>query len=422
MKKPPASAAVCKEEQTNAAPHNMLPREVFSAPHVFENRSSAQIMWLVSACLLPANLWAVWLYGWAALRVLLLSVASCVATEALCNLGGLAADLGGLGRGRLYYNQQSLRLRIRGCLGIDDGSAVVSGLLLGMNLSPTVPFWIPVLGGVFAMAVCKWSFGGLGANWANPALAGRAFVFFSFGREMSVWAVPRYSFRDILGGILVRSEAGIDALSAATPLSVWQQSRLRSTGTDTIVDTALQGWSKVVQLEPAEAQLALFLGVHASSIGEASILLLLLGAAGLLALRIIRWHTPLAFIGSFALLVWVFGGLSQGQGFFSGEVLFQLCSGGLMLGAWFMATDYASAPQMPVARLIFGAGCGALTFLIRFYGPYPEGVMLAILFMNIWTPTLDICFPPRLLGSTRRACNTRKAARRMRRINRFPTY
>ena len=391
--------------------NQILPKEVFSSPHVFERRSSAQIMWLVSACLLPANLWAVWLFGWPALRVLLLSVLSCVATETLCNLGSFFGNLGNLGRDYLYRKPKF-------CLGIDDGSAVVSGLLLGMNFSPTVPFFIPIFGGIFAMAVCKWSFGGLGANWANPALAGRAFVFFSFGREMSVWAAPRYGFRDVFGniwGTLRPFDAPInmDVVSAATPLSVFQQLRLQNQPDGPGI-SALQSWSETVQLEPGEALLGLFFGIHGSSIGEASILLLLLGALGLLALRIIRWHTPLAFLGSFALLTWIFGGLYQGRGLFAGEVLFQLCSGGLMLGAWFMATDYASSPQMPLAKLIFGAGCGSLTFLIRFYGPYPEGVMLAILFMNIWTPTLDILFPPKILGTGRR---TRRP-----RIKRFPAY
>ncbi|WGK68209.1 RnfABCDGE type electron transport complex subunit D [Candidatus Haliotispira prima] len=404
-----------------------LPRGVFSSPHIFTGRSSARIMWLVSLCLLPAALWAVWLYGWPALRVLLLSILSCAGTEALLKLL--------TGRENRLYQDRPRKI----IWTLDDGSAVLSGLLLGMNLSPSVAWYIPVFGGIFAMAVCKWSFGGLGANWVNPALAGRAFLFFSFGREMAHWSPPHRVWRH--GGL-----QNFDADTVASPLTVFKEELLRARSgepapaPDAGVGSALQSWGEAMHLQDlqdlqglqggqdpvhqGQSLLNLLYGFHSGSIGE-SAALILLGGLFLWALRIISWHIPLAFLGSFALLTWVFGGLYQGLGLFSGEVLFHLLSGGIMLGAWFMATDYPGCPKMPAGKLIFGLGCGGLTFLIRFYGSYPEGVMLAILFMNIWTPTLDILIQPRIFGSGRlgskRAGSGQKKAVRRNRL-RLPGY
>ena len=140
-------------------------------------------------------------------------------------------------------------------------------------------------------------------------------------------------------------------------------------------------------------------------------------------LRIISWHIPVAFLGSFALLTWIFGGLHQNLGLFYGEVLFHLFSGGVILGAWFMATDYPGCPKMPLGKVIFGLGCGVLSFLVRFYGAYPEGTMLAILFMNIWTPTLDILIPPRILGTGKKGSQSlQKQSRQAKNILKQPGY
>ena len=383
---------------------DLAPRKVFSSPHIFTRRSSAQIMWLVSACLLPAALWAIWLFGWHALRVLLLSILSCIATEASFNL------IFSRRRNLLYLNKIQ---RIQWTL--DDGSAVLSGLLLGMNLSPLVPSYIPIFGGIFAMAICKWSFGGLGANWVNPALAGRAFVFFSFGREMASWPKPAHVLQD-------NAMTNFDAETVASPLGIFKEQLLlaQASAPDDTAGGALQNWSNGMQLDGAEGLWNLLWGFQPGSTGEVATLFLLLGGLALWGMRIISWHIPLAFLGSFALLTWIFGGLYLGHGLFKGEVLFHLLSGGLMLGSWFMATDYSSCPKMPSGKFIFGLGCGLLTFLIRFYGSYPEGVMLAILFMNIWTPTIDILIRPRIFGSGKRGPRSQKDERRS--VLNLPSY
>ncbi len=392
------------EELSESQWLRLAPRAVFSSPHQFRRRSSARIMWLVSLCLLPAALWGVWLYGWPALRVLLLSIFSCAATEALCNQACAAGA-----KNQLYHNrpQPGRWETIAATQTLDDGSAVLSGLLLGMNLPPLAPWYLPLSGGIFAMAVCKWSFGGLGANWINPALAGRAFLSLSFVREMGLWSAPRS-----MGRGTVLSGQGFDAGSSASPLGRFKEQLL-------LAQNGGAGEPGISQVDLPDL-LDLLLGFQSGSIGEVATLLLLLGGLTLWGLRIINGYIPLALLGSFALLTWIFGGLYQDLGLFRGAVLFHLFSGGLMLGAWFMATDYSGCPKMPMSKIIFGVGCGGLTFLVRFYGSYPEGVMLAILFMNICTPTLDILFQPRILGTGRR--QWRRAKLKRRKILRLPTY
>ncbi len=359
---------------------HLVTNTVYHSPHLFSSQGSALIMWLVSLCLLPAALWGVWLYGWHALRVITLCIFACLVSETICNL------LSGRDKKRLYQNYyHTIEWTVI------DGSAFVTGLLLGMNLPSLVPWYVPIFGGMFAIFVGKWSFGGLGANWANPALVGRAFVFFSFSDEMANWPQPSCVWQD-------QTLQYFNAISSASPLTVFK------VGLDShrvgVEHSALETWGATMQFSTANESLTnLFFGFHGGSIGEASSLLLILGALVLLSLNIIGWHIPLAFISSFALLTWVFGGLRQGFGLFHGEVLFHLFSGGLMLGAWFMATDYAGCPKMPLGKLIFALGCGVLSFLARFYGSYPEGIMLAILFMNVWTPTLDIVIQPCVFGS-----------------------
>lgn len=356
-----------------------FPRVIFSSPHVFTPWSTAKIMWSVSLCLAPAALWGVYVFGFRALLVLVLSIFSCAASEYLWTL---------LQKGNQLYHNRSKKSENT----LEDGSAVLSGLLLGMNLSPLVPWYIPVLGGIFAMLVCKWSFGGLGANWVNPALAGRAFVFFSFGQAMSLWPVPQ------------RGTIAVDASSAATPLSAFKEQLIFSHSQALPEGSlALSNWSSSQGISDSSGILQLLFGMHGGSLGEVASLLILLGGLAMLAMGIIRWHIPLSFLGVFGFLTWAFGGLYLGRGYFAGELLFHLFSGGLMLGAWFMATDMVSSPKTPRGQLIFGAGCGLLTFLIRFYGSYPEGVMLAILFMNIWTPTIDVLIRPRILGTGKKA-------------------
>ena len=223
---------------------------------------------------------------------------------------------------------------------VKDGSAVITGLLLACTLSPMVPFWQVILGAFFSMVIVKGFFGGIGQNIWNPALAGRAFLFICFPSTMgALWLDPL-----------------TDAVSGATILS--QPSQFTSY------------WD-------------LFLGRQGGCIGETAALIILISGLFLIWMKIIDWRTPLSFIGTVAVLTLISGG----------NVLSAILSGGLMLGAFFMATDYVTSPITPLGRAVFGFGCGLITFLIRKFGGYPEGVMFSILFMNCIHPFLNNLSP-----------------------------
>ncbi len=351
---------------------------VTTSPHVHNGPSTSQIMWTVSLCLLPAGIWGVSVFGLRALTVILVSIAAAVAAELVL----------------------SLLLR-KGGITVGDGSAFLTGLLVGYNMPAAVPLYIPVIASVFAIAVVKWSFGGLGANWMNPALAGRAFVFFSWTGGMTAWTAPR--------------TWGIDTVSSASPLGGVKTGLLEFTGKarDSIdflsqtgyplsrMGESIARWlSDTLGWTVRPEALDLFLGNVPGSIGEVSALLLLLGAVVLLARRIITWHIPAAYIVVFSLLTWIFGGLRFGNGFFSGDVVFHLFAGGLILGAFYMATDMVTSPLTPKGMLVFGAGIGFFTFLIRFFGSFPEGVSLAIIIMNIFVPLINRFTGPKRFGTT----------------------
>ncbi|MDD5382527.1 MAG: RnfABCDGE type electron transport complex subunit D [Candidatus Margulisbacteria bacterium] len=228
-----------------------------------------------------------------------------------------------------------------------DGSAVVTGLLLALILPPTFPLWMAAIGAVFAIGIVKVLFGGLGFNIFNPALAARAFLLASWPVAMTTWIRP------------------FDAVTTATPLFLV---------------------NKMHQAAPGYWDL--FIGNRAGSLGETSVLAILIGALVLLLTRVIDWPAPAAFIGSVALFSWLLGH----------DPWFAIMSGGLMIGAFFMATDYVTAPVTTKGRFIFGLGCGIMTVLIRYFGGFPEGVNYSILFMNILTPLIDRYARPKLFG------------------------
>jgi electron transport complex protein RnfD len=264
--------------------------------------------------------------------------------------------------------------RLQGRSTLHDGSAFLTGLLIGFNMPPTVPAFIPVIASVFAIAVVKQTFGGLGRNWMNPALAGRVFVLFSWTSQMTTWKLPRFTW---ISALLGGSDAmtAVDAVTGPTALSIGAEAFLEQAGY----------WD-------------MFIGNIPGCIGEVSALLLLLGAVYLFYLGIIRWEIPVSYFASFALLVWLIGGVPGGKGLFHGDVLFHLFAGGLMLGALYMATDMVSSPLSSIGMGIYGVGCGILTFLIRFYGGFPEGVSLAIILMNIVVPLIDRMTKPVKFG------------------------
>lgn len=333
---------------------------VSTSPHVHSRQHTASIMWTVSAALLPAALWGVSSYGLRALVVLLVSIATTVLAELWCDrLTGVPSTLW-------------------------DGSAVLSGLLVGMNMSPSIPLFIPILAGLFAMLVVKWSFGGLGANWANPAIAGRVFVFFSFTSAMSTFRLPK----------ALLATQGADAIGGASPLTFLKTRMVDGLSSLEVLCHAGYPYSQFAgkvseALHVSPYVVDAFVGNVSGCIGEGSALLLLAGGIFLLAKKVITWHIPLVYLGSFALLSWLFGGLAHGGAFAQGEVLLPLCTGGLFLGAFFMATDYVTSPCTHKGEVIFALGCGFFTFLFRNFGSMPEAVSVSILIMNIVTPTID---------------------------------
>lgn len=242
---------------------------------------------------------------------------------------------------------------------IGDWSAVITGMLLAFNLPPTVPLWIPIIGSAFAIAVVKQLFGGLGHNFMNPALAARAVLLASWPVRMTTWTTP-----------------GVDAVSTVTPLAILK-------GTETAGQLP-ELWDMIV-------------GNIGGTIGETSALALLLGAAYLLYRGIINWKIPFTFIGTVAFMTWMLGG----EGFFTGNALYHIFAGGLILGAFFMATDYVSSPVTPKGQITMGVGCGVLTSVIRIYGGYPEGVSYSILLMNVAAPLIDKLTMPRIFGEVK---------------------
>jgi Na+-translocating ferredoxin:NAD+ oxidoreductase subunit D len=241
---------------------------------------------------------------------------------------------------------------------ISDGSAFLTGLLLAYNLPPTAPFWLPVIGSFFAVSIGKFVFGGLGKNIFNPALAGRAFLMASWPKQMTAFSLP----------------ANYDAVTSATPLAMLKEGGLME---------------KISYLD-------LFLGKRGGCIGEVCVLALLIGAVFLLIKRYISWHIPVSFIVTTGLFTYVFGP----AGLFTGDWLFHILCGGLILGAFFMATDYVTSPLAPRGQIVFGIGCGLLTAIIRLWGGYPEGVCYAVLIMNTTVPLIDRYVRPRIYGSS----------------------
>jgi electron transport complex protein RnfD len=305
-------------------------------PHVHDTESTAKIMWTVSGALLPAVLMSVYYFGMPAIMVILVCLATCLATEAM------------------------MQWALKKPITLTDGSAFLTGLLLAMNLPANAPLYIPFVASFVAIMIAKHLFGGLGFNIFNPALVGRAFVLISFAKIMTTFTAP-------VAGMLT-----MDAKTTATPLVLLKE----------------EGIAKLLEVYHTKAALYqdLFLGNRAGSLGETSVIALLLGAAFLLMKRYITWHIPIPFIATVGVLTWIFGGR---EGLMTGDPLLHMMSGGLILGAFFMATDYVTGPSIRNAQIVFGVCAGALTVLIRLKGGYPEGVMFAILLMNCFAPLLD---------------------------------
>ena len=338
-----------------------------AGPHIRSGESVAKIMWSVVAALVPAVAYSVYLFGFAALTLICVSVFSAVCAETMAGL--------------------ALRRRI----AVLDGSAVITGLLLAMILPPLAPWWMAALGSSAAIILGKQVFGGLGRNILNPALAARAVLAVLWPENMS-----RFWFPDGGNGLLPRGSSGAigppltvyDVITQAAPLASTETGRMIGAG-------ALPPHAPV----PAPAALkTLLIGNTAGYIGEVSALLLLAGAVFLFARKIISWRIPASLIGAAAACLAVFY-MAAGNPFPLLPVLFYILTGGTILGAFFMATDTVTSPVTGRGMLLFGAGCGLLTFLIRTVGGRPDGIFFAILIMNALVPLIDRYVRPRVFGS-----------------------
>ena len=307
---------------------------VSASPHVRSKVSTDKIMLCVVISLLPATVFGIYNFGVSALILTLLSIASCVLSEFLYT--------------KLMHQKTTVK----------DYSAVVTGLLLALNLPATVSWWIPVLGGVFAILVCKMVFGGLGRNIMNPALGARCFLLISFTGQMTSFSSEKY--------------AAIDAYSGATPLAY-----IKNGGTEYDL-------------------MSMFTGRTLGTIGETSAIALLIGAAFLLAMGVISIQIPAAYLLSFVLFLILFSGHGLDLPYLAAEV----CGGGLLLGAFFMATDYVTSPITPRGRLVFGIILGLLTGIFRIYGGSAEGVSYAIIFTNLLVPLIERFTIPAAFGKS----------------------
>lgn len=305
---------------------------VSSSPHVRSKDTTGRIMFYVILALLPTSLFGIYNFGYRALILILVTIASCVASEWVYN--------------KIVHKKQTLT----------DMSAVVTGLLLALNLPPTLPWWEAVLGGVFAIIIVKCLFGGLGQNFMNPALGARCFLLIAFAADMT-------KFTDNMSQYLT------DGYTSATPLAV-----LRGGGAVNTMD--------------------MLIGRTGGTIGETSAIAILIGAIFLILMGVIDLRIPASYIVSFVIFMLLF----SGHGFDGNYITAQLCGGGLMLGAFFMATDYVTSPITPRGQIVFGICCGILTGLFRCFGANAEGVSFAIILSNLLVPIIEKYTVPTAFG------------------------
>ncbi len=315
-----------------------------SNPHIRSNETTRSIMLDVIIAMLPALVWAVICFGMKALTLTAVSVIGCMFFEWLYRT--------------LMKKPQS----------IGDLSAVVTGMLLAFVSPVTTPYWMILIGDFFAIVVVKQLFGGIGKNFVNPALAGRAFLLGSYAGVMTTWIDPAVNKAPLMGSTA-------DIITAATPMAYLKTGDIEG-------------------LKSAYSVVDMFMGKTGGSLGEVSALLLLLGGAYLIFRKVINWQTPVAYLGTVAVLSFLFPKAGSGLEW----MLYSVFGGGLMLGAFFMATDYATSPVTKKGQLIFGIGCGLFTVLIRYFGSYNEGVCYSIMVMNLCVALIDKYAKPTRFG------------------------
>ena len=301
---------------------------VSSSPHVRNKITTQNLMFDVAIAMIPASVYGVWQFGMHALLVLIATVVSCVLSE--------------------YVYEKLMKKPIT----VSDGSAVVTGMILALNMPPEIPVWIPFLGGIFAIIVVKQLYGGLGQNFMNPALAARCFLLISFAGFMNNFSSEKLGF---------------DSMSGATPLAAMRA------GND--VDL-----------------MSLIVGRVPGTIGEVSVIALLIGAVYMIARKVISPRIPLIYIGTVAVFIFLFGGFDITY------VAKEVCAGGLIFGAFFMATDYVTSPLSKTGQVVYGLFLGILTGIFRLWGASPEGVSYAIILGNLFVPLIEKVALPKAFG------------------------
>jgi len=348
---------------------------VSPAPHVGGLSSTRRLNWSVACCLLPAAAWGVFLFGVPALSVLGVALGASLAAELLAALAWRRVTLA-------------------------DGSAAVTGLLVGMLMPPGVPLYVPAVASAFAIIIVKQSFGGLGRNWMNPALGGVVFALFSWANAMNSWLPargvaagtgvlpPLNALRAALTGAKSAHRGALAVLGASS--YPWSAADGRVVAWINTHILSLAGWSL------PGGVFDMLVGNIPGRIGDVSVPLLFLGAAYLLGRRVIRWQVPVTYLVTFCVAAQIFGGLPMGCGWGTGGALFQLFSGSLVLGAFFMATDPVTSPLTGTGKLLYGMCLGVLSFFLRYFGSGGDGVPLAIVLGNCVVPVIDRFAQPRV--------------------------
>lgn len=344
------SKVINTSKAQEVALENML--LVSSSPHIRSEESVQRIMLDVIIALVPAMIGSVYFFGLYALKLILISVAASVFFEAVI---------------QKVFNKP---------VTINDLSAVITGILLAFNLPASAPWWLPVVGSAFAIIIVKQFFGGLGSNFMNPALAARAMLLTSWPSLMSTFTAP-----------------GTDAIATATPLAIMKYGMGTDAGASATVEAATSASASQGATLPTIMEM--FIGNNVGgAIGETSALLLLIGAVYLIIRQVIDWKIPVFYIGTTFIMLMLLGIETE-------FMAYHILGGGLILGAFYMATDYASTPVTSVGRIIFGIGAGILTALIRVKGGFPEGVSYSILLMNVAAPLIEKFTRPRVFGGAK---------------------
>ncbi len=324
---------------------------ISGSPHVHTDESIKKIMFTVVYAMVPAMLVSLYFFGLDAVRVIGISVIACVVVE--------------------YLIQKYL---IKGDTTINDGSAIVTGVLLAFNVPSNLPTYIIIIGAIVSIGIAKMAFGGIGKNPFNPALVGRVFLLISFPAQMTSWPLPKPNFPINLA----------DSITGATPLGLLKEGQMAGKTIEQIMsDPNMPDYIQRM------------IGFHTGSLGEMSAIALLIGALFMFLRKVITWHIPVSYLLSafaFAGIFWLVDPTHYADPFF------HLITGGLMLGIFYMATDMVSSPMSAKGQIVFGIGCGVLTMVIRLWGGYPEGVSFAILIMNAFAPLINKAFKPARFG------------------------